>query len=103
MPMCGDLVGKLFPKDKKVAGVIIRGNTGHVFYPANEGDLAVARFMSKNLALSGARIVTVYSGLPDQLSKALRGLNGIEGLPGFDSCKEFFPYPPEGTASHLFS
>jgi hypothetical protein len=100
--MCGDLVGTLFPRDKKIAGVIIREAKGHMFYPADKGDVDVARSMSKNLALSGARIVTVYSGLPDQLRKALRGLNGIEGLPGFNPQKEAHPNPPKGSARFLF-
>ena len=100
--MCGDLVGTLFPKDKKVAGVIIREAKGHLFYPADNGDVGVARSMSRNLALSGARIVTVYSGLPDQLGKGLRGLNGIEGIPGFNPQQATYPNPPKGLARFLF-
>jgi hypothetical protein len=87
--MCGGgkFVGKRFPSGLPIAGVIIRDQEGHIFYPAyNTGGLEEARAMARRIH-SDEKIV--YSGTPLQVQSTIKNLNLTHRLKGYSPLKDF--------------
>ncbi len=77
--MCKGLIHHLLPDDTELSGIIVRLDTGHVFFMGNN-----LNQLEENLKATGAILTERFSGIKYELIDTIKSLNKTAKLPGYN-------------------